>query len=338
MLDSAFTEPSPAQPPASRSSVIQWILPLFAAGTLALLLVYPFAFEGRHWNGIFNSAHSPAFFSFFLIIAGLLDPRSIGFARATRVPVPLNRRRRFLLLLTLFIGGVACEIAQAFVHRQSSLSDVAANTTGLVAAFLYCEVHKTPQRARQVTLAILVTALLLCQCISPAIELVECYRQKQEFPLLASFERPAELSAWLAHGAEATLDQTWATHGKNSMRLKLLKHKYPGSIMIWPTPDWTGYSNLKLDLYNPGPTKIVVAIHIRDLAHEDMKFAANDRFRTRVTLAPGKAITARIELKSVEAAPATRKMQMDKIVGINLFEIAPQEHSIFHVDNIRLTP
>ncbi len=321
----------------SRNSLLQWILPAFAAAVLVFLLIYPFHMEGRHWGSIFDFAHAPAFFTFSLMIAALLDARSIGWTLPTRVLLPLNRRRLAILMLTLFLGGAACELAQMLVDRSASLSDVAANTFGLVSAMLLCEAMKIRSRKKRVVFAALITGLLLAPGLSTISELVECYQQRQDFPLLASFERAAELNAWTPHGAEATLDQSWRTHGKHSMKLTLLKHKHPGSLMSWPMPDWTGYSDLQLDLYNPGEAEIHLGINIRDTAHEHSQFAPEDRFRTQVTLPPGQAIAVQIVLKAVEDAPANRKMQMDRIAGINLFQIKPQEGVVFHVDNIRLT-
>jgi len=337
MSDSQLEMPLPVEHRVSRSSPLPWVLPAFAAAVLVFLLIYPFHMEGRHWGSIFDCAHAPAFFTFSLIIAALLDARFIGWTLPTRVLLPLNRGRLAILMLALFLGGAACELAQMLVARSASLSDVAANTFGLVSAMLFCEAVKIRNRTKRVVFAALITGLLLAPGLSTVTELVECYRQRQDFPLLASFERAAELNAWTPHGAETTLDPSWATHGKHSMKLTLLKHKHPGSLMSWPMPDWTGYSDLQLDLYNPGEAEIHLGINIRDMAHESSQFAPEDRFRTQVKLPPGQSIAVQIDLKAVENAPANRKMQMNRIAGINLFQITPQEGSVFHVDNIRLT-
>ena len=175
------------------------------AGILAMVLVYPFSLPGRHWSELFNLAHAPSFFAAYLLVAGLFDPSSIGFPKTWRRILPLGAVRLLILVIALTAFGASCEVLQGFVGRSPTASDIVANGCGLFAGLFWCLNRQRTERAGRIGFSLIAAGLLIVVSWSPILELHDCFRQHQDFPLLASFERPKELHAWYAH--EATIDQ-----------------------------------------------------------------------------------------------------------------------------------
>lgn len=330
---SVSTEAVPEQP----GIPVQRFVFVLAAGFLLLAgLIFPFPMSGRHWNAIFNIAHAPSFLLLFLVIAGILDPKSIGFRPEATVILALSPRRLALLSGTLFLAGVAGELVQKFVDRHPSVEDIVANCAGLLAGMLYCLSLQVREQQYRLGLKALALASIACPCIVPLQELVECYRQRSEFPLLASFERPAELAAWAPHGAILTCDKTWSSQGLQSMCLESNRERDPGAVMIWPVPKWSDYSTLQFELFNPQSQPMVVGVTISDAQHALHLWEPSDRFNMNFELLPLEVRTVAIKLLEVERSPVSRKMDMTHVSNLNIFVQNPPLGSKLFVDSIQL--
>jgi hypothetical protein len=311
---------------------------ILVIGGLGLLtgLVFPFPMTGRYWNTVFDLAHAPAFFLIFLLVAGFLDPASIGFSGSSRALLHLTPRRLLLISGLLFLGGVTCEVAQKFVDRHPSIHDIIANSVGLMAGTLYCLSLRARHRWYRLAGIPLATLILISPSIAHVQELVECVRQRQEFPLLASFERSLELSAWTPHGATVTRDITWASMGSQSMRIESSGDRQPGAVMVWPVPDWSDYSTLKFDLFNPEANAVTVGVTISDEDHVLHLWEPSDRFNWSVKLMPKEVRMIAIELHDVANSPETRSMDLTRVSNLNIFMPNAPQGSKLYVDGILL--
>ncbi|MFO1000592.1 MAG: hypothetical protein U0936_09640 [Planctomycetaceae bacterium] len=299
-------------------------------------LVFPFPMSGRHWNAVFNIAHAPSFLLLFLVIAGILDPKSIGFPPAAMTLLTLSLRRLAILSGTLFLVGVAGELAQKFVDRHPSVEDIVANCAGLLAGMFYCLSLKVSERRYRLGMKALSLVSIAYPCAVPLQELLECLRQRSEFPLLASFERTAELTAWAPHGATLTCDTSWSSHGSKSMRLESNRERDPGAVMIWPVANWNDYSTLQFDLYNPESRSIVVGVTISDAHHALRLWEPSDRFNMNFEMKALEVRTVTIKLREVERSPVSRKMDMMHVSNLNIFTQSPPLGSKLFVDRIQL--
>ena len=311
---------------------------ILVMGGLGLLtgLVFPFPMNGRYWNTVFDLAHAPAFFLIFLLAAGFFDPTSIGFSGSSRALLHLTPRRLLLISGLLFLGGVTCEVAQKFVDRHPSTDDIIANSVGLMAGTLYCLSLRTRHRWYRLIGIPLATLILIHPSITHLQELVECVRQRQEFPLLASFERSLELAAWTPHGATATLDSAWASLGSQSMRIESYSDHHPGAVMVWPVPDWSDYSSLRFDLFNPETREVTVGITISDEDHVKHLWEPSDRFNWSVELLPMEVKSIVIRLEDVASSPETRAMDLSRVSNLNIFMQNSSPGSKLYVDGILL--
>ena len=334
-----MTAPEPAFTPTD-SAPPYWLRILLVAsiaGLLAIVLLFPFPLSARHWGELFNLAHAPAFFLAFLLVAGLFDPSCIGFPKSLQRILPLGTGRLIVLVSVLLVLGATCEVLQGFVERSPSVSDVVANGCGLVAGLFWCLSRQRIARAGRMGLSMVVAGLLSAASWSPTLELYDCYLQHQDFPLLASFERPRELHAWNPH--EAIIDQstTWSTQGSASMRVQgCAGTRYPGANLQGPIGNLDESIALEMDVINPGEKPLTLRISIADKLHAASGHAATDRFGTSVELPSEKQVHIRIELADVQNAPASRRMDMTRIESLNLFVVRPEADVVFMVDNVRL--
>ncbi len=334
-----MTAPVPAFTPTD-SAPPYWLRILLVAsiaGLLAIVLLFPFPLSARHWGELFNLAHAPAFFLAFLLVAGLFDPSCIGFPKSWQRILPLGTGRLIVLVSVLLVLGATCEVLQGFVERTPSVSDVVANGCGLIAGSFWCLSRQRIARAGRIGLSIVVAGLLSAASWSPILELYDCYLQHQNFPLLASFERPRELHAWYAHEATISQSTTWSTRDSASMRVQgSAGTKHPGARFQWPIGNWDESTALEMDVINPGEKPLTLRISIADKLHAASGHAATDRFGTSVELPSEKQVHIRIELADVQNAPASRRMDMTRIESLNLFVVRPEADVVFMVDNVRL--
>ena len=75
-------------------------------------------------------------------------------------------------------------------------------------------------------------------------------------------------------------------------------------------------------------------IHDREHDRKDEQ-NYSDRFNRRIVLQPG-AQQVRISLQEVKSAPATREMDMEHVVNINVFAYMLKEERVVFFDNFRL--
>lgn len=303
---------------------------------LILLLVFPFPFHGRLWRAIFDLAHAPAFFVAVLLTVFALDPGKLGL-RNSEPLVRLSPLRFLGLAAVLFGVGVFGELGQAFVGRHASIQDATANAAGVFAGIFACTAWASKNVVGKVALAIPAVALLLWPEAGPIREMQEHFRQTQQMPLIASFERPEELGAWEPHGATVIRSEDWASDGKYSLRIRSLNGQvYPGSSMLYFPGDWTGYESVEMTVRNRTAKPMLLGVRILDRLHEERGYIPDDRFHVDVPFEPGEQKTLRWTLEQVREAPTERQMNLKNLTQINVFSVEPQDNVDFEVDAIRL--
>lgn len=336
---SAMTQPESVLAPI-RSDKSYWGRILLVGGVACLLtivLLFPFPLSGRHWTELFNLAHAPSFLLAFLLVVGLFDPSCLGFPKSWHRILPLGPGRLIGLVSALLVLGVACEMLQGFVARSPSVSDVIANGCGVVAGMFWCLSRQFRARACRTGFSLIAVGLLIAASWPPIFELYDCCLQRQDFPLLASFERPREMHIWSAHEAAIHQTTTWSTDGSASLCVQgVAGTEYPGAKLLWPLSNWEEFSALQMDVFNPGDRPLKLSISIADTFHAASGNATTDRYGTSVELPSGQHVRVRIGLADVRNAPASRRMDMTRIESLNLFIVRPESDVMFLVDNLRL--
>ncbi|MDA1230289.1 MAG: hypothetical protein O2856_05905 [Planctomycetota bacterium] len=324
-------------PGNSRRYQKRFLLVAMVVGMLAFALVYPFPRSGRAWSELFNLAHAPSFFAAFLLFAGLLDPSSVGLPKSWHRILSFSAQRLMWLAGTLLVIGAVCEFLQGFVGRSPSFSDIMANACGLIAGLVWCLGRRRIDRGRRIGLALTAVSLLIAASWSPMAELHECYLQHRELPLLASFERPRELNAWIAHESQTSQTTLWQSDGIAAMQVQgIAGSVHPGANFMWPVIDCNNYGSVELDVYNPGKVQLILRINISDKSHSLSGFDPDDRFKSSFPILPEEKVHIRIALSEVRKAPATRTMDLTQMESMNLFIVRPEKAFVFMVDHVRL--
>lgn len=305
---------------------------------LMLLLVFPFPFHGRLWRALFDLAHGPAFFVTVLLCVFALDPEKLGFRDRTAL-IRLTFPRFMFLALILFFVGVFGELGQAFVGRHPSIQDAMANAAGVFAGGLFCAAIASRHFWRRIVLGACALAVIIVPEIDPLRELNEHFKQQGQFPLIASFEREEELSAWEPHGATAGRSDDWSSDGRCSLRVRSVNGQiYPGASMVYFPGDWRQFRSVEFSVRNRAGQPMLLGVRIIDRLHEDRGYIPDDRFHVDVPLGPGEIRTLRWTLDEVKNAPRTRQTNLDDLTQINVFSVEPQDNVDFEIDAIRLSP
>lgn len=310
-------------------------LSVLALAVVGVGLVFPFPVEGRLWGNVFNLAHAPAFFCTMLAIVGLLDPTVVGLPGrlGTVVPMTIGRTAGVAVLLTAL--GLIAEFVQYFVGRNPGLKDVAANSAGLLAAFIWVSGRRWTGVKRLVPVLISVLVMAAAS-FSPFMHAWDCVEQLRQMPLLASFERPRELGSWTTRDATIRPSTEWSTHGERSLRVDLSPAKYPAASFIWPNADWQQYKTFAIDFRNPTDIPLSLTIKVQDRNHVLSDRGRSDRFSRDVVLAPGEIRNIEIAISEIRQAPATRNMRMDEISLVQVFTSNLKDPMTFFMDNLRL--
>jgi hypothetical protein len=87
------------------------------------------------------------------------------------------------------------------------------------------------------------------------------------------------------------------------------------------------------DLTNAGPTELALVFRILD-AHHD--WSDEDRLNLPLVIPPRTRTTVRVSLEAVEAAPASRRMDMARIANVMLFGNTATASGALYVSRIWL--
>jgi hypothetical protein len=293
-------------------------------GILLWIVVFaPVPGHSRFVSILHNAAHGPIFGAVALLL--LLGLRSLN------LPANAPVSRQYAIAFVLAIGaGLATEVAQALTNRDSSWLDLRNDAIGALAFLLLFFPFDPRIRSRfgpgTTTTGLLVGLALFAFLLVPVGRSALEYRQRQRmFPILVDFTRGYDryfVRQQHAVIGPAAMPKRWMKFsGETAMQVRLLQSgQYPGIELIEPSPDWTAYSTLLLDLTNPGPTDLALTLRIHDVAHTQ---AFTDRFNGPLLLRAGARELLRVSLADVRLAPEDREMRLEAIDGMVLFAAEP---------------
>lgn len=247
---------------------------------------------------------------------------------------PLIGWRQWLLvtIIAIVLGG-AIEWVQFYVGRNANVDDVLHNVFGVWLGLFWGQ-----KPSRLIWLLRFVCTLL----ITPALWLVvdsalADLSMRHQFPRLNSFESRYELQQLQANNGQVKIHQAQLvhTHGMNAAQITLGTRPYSGVSLLGNYGDWSGYSALVMDLYNPDDEALELVVRISDFQHNRGDNKYNDRFNRRIILLHGWN-HIHIPLEEVRTAPHGRFMQMNAIGNVTIFAAQLSEPRVFYWDNIKL--
>lgn len=307
---------------------------LLVPGACILLLIgFPFFFFGgpgyhaaRSFKAVWNLGHILFFFLatwLYLTHAGNHEGRT-G-----------SRLFFFKAFFIVLLAGVVIELIQKELGgRTVDLGDVYRDELGCVVAFVFTGSPPFFRQGRQL-LACGIIGLLLVEIWPVYRAVADEQSARNQFPLLADFETPFE--RWrFGDIRQLRREEKIVRHGRYGLRVQLTTATYSGTSFFYFPHDWRNYRRLHFSIYNPEKTDLSLHCRLHDSLHGQHGMRFDDRFHRRFELHSGWNDCS-VALADVQAAPATRLMDMARIERFALFVVRQQRPRVLYLDYMYLS-
>ncbi len=303
-----------------------WIYPALATLSVLLFVGGPDANSHRVFKLFWDTGH---FVYFAMGAVALLHTRL--FHRK-----PWTWKTSSVLALS-FVLGLSVEVVQLRIGRTFAWTDLANDMVGAcIGLALVAGLRFRGRHALAVSLYVLALCLTLYELRPLASAVVDDYLERKDFPVLAGFETPFELSRWKTNSTKVSLDHAVVRSGSGAMKIDFLPAKYPGVTLIDFPSNWQHYKHLRFSLYNPGSQPLYVVCKIYDAQHQANGYEYNDRFNKQLSIKPGWNDIA-VPLEEVMSSPRTRSMDMTHIQSLAFFMIDLRVPTLLFLDGLRLS-
>jgi len=283
------------------------------------------------WSAVQNSGHTLVFA--VLTVICLVSVKS----RAGTV----TNLRFGLIIGCLALFSCLIEYAQSWMAREASIDDMLLNAAGVVVGVLiFCAVTLSDKSRRLRSTMMVLAVLILTFNFRLPIRYAVANILQPPLPVLADFEYLGATSKIEANwgGVVNIVNNTpvWRENRSKYLEVKFPAGQWPGFTLLELHPDWTGYSELNFEVFNPSERTVEVTIRVHDDWHNNEYF---DRYNQRLSFKPG-ADSISIPLESVRLAHSrdqqSRQLDMKKIRALKIFvTTAPLSDPLFF-DNFHL--
>lgn len=299
---------------------------------LILIGAAPFFFFGGpayHSSQSYKAAWDLGHILFFSIATILL----YRFLRA-RKPGWRERNSLVALFFCILGLGISVEFLQMLTTgRHPDPYDVARNQIGCLVGFALVTFKGNVRWLAPYRCVVAVCLLIACWPLARS--LMDEQIAQAQFPVLANFETPFERLRWV-NPKQLKIEKGKASSGKRAMRVQLSTSQYSGTSLFYFPGDWTGYRALHFDVYNPHEEALTLHCRIHDKHHWKNKRVFADRFHQKFKLIQGWN-ALQVDLRAVEAAPATRTMDMQQIESFGVFVVKQPQPRTIYIDNVYLS-
>lgn len=283
----------------TRRLILLGILFLVAAALLFVPLPIPNNVAGRT---IENAGHMPLFVIVTLACLVVLR-RDFGFEGI----------RLYAIAGLLGVGaGLLSEVIQRPLRRDASWEDVMMDAMGVACALaLYALFDRRTAMHRTLRVAAFAVALAcIVAYTAPLVRMTRAYLHRNaQFPVLADFRSNTELFWVVGYGVNRV-------RVGDALEVEFLANEFPGASMHEPVADWSNYQTLVLDVENPDPLDLALAVRVHDSSHNKQ---FNDRFNRVFDLRAGERRKIRIPLDEIRRGPRNRLIDLRHISDITLF-------------------
>jgi VanZ family protein len=319
-----------------RTAIVVGILAL-----LSLLLVIRISPTTAWLHVALDAGHGPIFAAVAILLALLLEP-AVASAEAADRPDWVRYRKVLVLCIAL---GALIEFLQGFEGRPPSLFDVMTDTAGAMVGLALWALGKRyfasaphgsldPQSWAVIALGLVGITFVLLRPLHAATAYA---RRSAIFPAIAEFNRPVDLYFTTSAGVAAAITELparWSKlPGERAMELRYAPGHPPAVQIVEPSGDWRGYDVIAADLTNSGPVVLSLVFRVLDARHD---WSNEDRFNLPLLIPPMTRTTVRVALSAVEAAPASRRMDMSHIANVMIFGHEPAATGALYVTRIWL--
>jgi len=322
---------------APRATVL--VVGILALLSLLLFIRIP---SGDAWvRVLLDASHGPIFAVVAMLVASLLAGRR-GSARANAWPDwPL-----YVIALAISIAlGALIEFLQGFEGRPPSFFDVMTDTAGAMVGLAVWMLATRPATGEPraavgqspwpvVALGLAGLVFVLWRPLHVAIAYAH---RAATFPAIADFSGARGLDFVTTDGlgaAFADVPAPWARKpGERALEIRYDPQHPPAVQVVEPQGDWRAFSIIAVDLTNAGQSELSLVLRILDATHD---WSHEDRFNLPLVIPPRTRTAVRVALPAVEAAPASRPMDMARIANVMLFGQPPATSGVLYVSRIWL--
>lgn len=312
----------PAYRPARNTQILRYLA--FAG----MILIAPLFFVGGPgWSDgpLFKSAWNLGHILFFALLTLAIQPWRVWTGWSLWG----------IGTLAVLMLGTGIELLQHGTSRQMDWQDILRNQVGVWTILAVRPRASLTRKSGPVVwpLRLIVAALLAAEIGATARVAIQQYHVSQLLPTLYDFRQPDPSPFWDGVITPVT-DHAINAH-ERALRISLSTARYSGVSLHNLPEDWRDYDRLIIDLYNPQDHPLPMVLRINDIEHDLGDNDYNDRFNTRLPLAPGPN-QFELDLDRVRAAPEGRSMNMQAIRRLILFTVALPEPKTLYLRDIRL--
>jgi hypothetical protein len=304
---------------------------------LSLLLFVSIPGDGLWHRTALNAAHGPIF-ALVAVLLLLMHPPAVRSGSVAYVD-------SFFVAVGL---GILIEIVQTLSNRPGQPSDVMTNAAGAAAGLGVWAIaaaqsaavsgHHQGQRVRGLWWPLAIALAGVAVVAWPPLQAARAYAQRStQFPVIAQFREPRDLAFVTTEGASvaiAELPSPWVRReGERALRLGFDARRAPAVQVVEPSPDWRGYTVIAADVTNPTDEEVGLTLRIHDVSHD---WSHEDRLNLPVVLAPRTRTTMRVALTEVQAAPASRSMDLGHVANVMLFGRPAAQPGVIYVSRLWL--
>lgn len=238
------------------------------------------------------------------------------------------------IVVACLVLASAMELLQPLLGRDRQLGDVLLGGAGSLIAVCWLEAGRRASRpATRVFLALAGTLILLAVLLPAWLIVGDRQDAREDFPVLASFESPAELGRWSANRCTVSRAARHATHGSFSLALEVVEDGgYPGVFLVDMPRDWRRFRQLCADLFleREGPED--VWFRIDDRANP----AYPDRFQQVFRLLPGSNRVCLLR-KDFGVASGGRPLDLANVTACGIFFDRGRVGDRLYIDHLVLS-
>lgn len=236
--------------------------------------------------------------------------------------------------ITLILG-IIVELFQYGFDRTPDIGDLSRNMIGaMISIFFLLPTRESLSKPALKIMKTVTIILAIAQLYPIIIALVDEHQARQNFPILSDFQTPLQIQRW-TEGDNISIAKPTHTQDNLSLKIDLTTRRYSGTGLKYFPKNWEGYDFLKFRVFNPSPEKITLTCRIHDRKHSKTNSGYHDRYNKTYEIPQGWN-TIIINLKKVQQAPKSRKMDLKQIYGIGIFATQLPHPRTIYIDDLKL--
>ncbi len=275
------------------------------------------------WRELFNSGHTILFLFISFILYSWLKTTFCFSSSATTYLV---------VLVTGLLLGIAIEMLQGLLQRETSVDDLYRNFFGIIAGLGLVLLRRQKILRNKILMVIFSLSFLLFGTYS-LFQISWHYVQRANaFPVIVDFNEEWSGSFVRFNKTEMEVRSRKAGDKDRLFLLRFGAGSFPGVTIIETAPDWSAYRNLRFKVASGYDDNMNLILRIHDKNHD---YNYQDRFNQKLIIYPGLNEIV-ISLAQIEKGPLNRNLDLTSIAGLILFMSQVKKSQLLEISNIYL--